>query len=211
MTPAPSMITASSSSTPVRWTRTRCDQRGREVLADEVGADRQLAVAAVDQHGELDGARPADVVQGVERGPDRAPGEEHVVDEHHDLVVDAAVGDLRSGSSVRAGLRRRSSRYIVTSSEPDGTAPPSTAAIRSAIRSASGTPRDGIPSRTRSAAPLLRSRISWEMRLRAREMSPASRTVRPVSSAARSAATTRGWQAQPSAAGPPSPPHGTAR
>ena len=31
----------------------RLEQRGREVLADEVGADRQLAVAAVDEHGEL--------------------------------------------------------------------------------------------------------------------------------------------------------------
>ena len=31
--------------------------RGREVLADVVGADRKLAVAAVDQHGELDRAR----------------------------------------------------------------------------------------------------------------------------------------------------------
>ena len=35
------------------------DQRGREVLADEVGADRQLAVAAVDEDGELDRPRPA--------------------------------------------------------------------------------------------------------------------------------------------------------
>ena len=32
----------------------RLAQRGRQVLADEVGADRQLAVAAVDQDGELD-------------------------------------------------------------------------------------------------------------------------------------------------------------
>ena len=32
-------------------------QRGRQVLADVVGPDRQLAVAAVDQHGELHGAR----------------------------------------------------------------------------------------------------------------------------------------------------------
>ena len=42
------------------------------------------------------------------------------------------------GISVRAGLRRRSSRYIVTSSDPTGTVTPSTEAIRSAMRSASG-------------------------------------------------------------------------
>ena len=45
---------------------------------------------------------------------------------------------------------------------------------------ASATPRVGTP-RTRSpSAPLLRSRISWEMRVSARLMSSASRTVRPV-------------------------------
>ena len=99
--------------------------------------------------------RPAHVVQRVERGADRAAGEEHVVDQHDDLAVDAAGAGSAVGSRVRAGLRRRSSRYIVTSSDPTGTATPSTAAIRSAIRSASGTPRDGMPSRTRSSAPLV--------------------------------------------------------
>ena len=91
-------------------------------------------------------------------------------------------GGISVGSSVRAGLSRRSSRYMVTSSEPTGTSYPSTAAIRSAIRVARGTPRVGMPSRTRSLAPLLRSRISWEMRVRARAMSRSSRTVRPVGS-----------------------------
>ena len=33
---------------------------------------------------------PAEVVHRVERGPDRAPGEEHVVDEYDDLAVDPA-------------------------------------------------------------------------------------------------------------------------
>ena len=84
-------------------------------------------------------------------------------------------------SSARAGFIRRSSRYIVTSSEPTGTSYPSTAAIRSAIRSASGTPRLGMPSRTRSSAPLLRSRISCEMRVSARTMSRSSRTTRAAS------------------------------
>ena len=69
-------------------------ERGREVLADEVGADRQLAVAAVDQHGELHGPGPAHLGQRVERGPDRAAGVEHVVDQHHGLAVDAAGRDV---------------------------------------------------------------------------------------------------------------------
>ncbi|GMA85112.1 hypothetical protein GCM10025868_03620 [Angustibacter aerolatus] len=54
----------------------------------------RLAVAAVDQHGEADGARAADVLQGVERGADGAPAVEDVVDQHDRAAVDAALGDL---------------------------------------------------------------------------------------------------------------------
>ena len=50
-------------------------------------------MSAVDQHGELHGAGSADLVERVERGADRTAGEQHVVDQHDDLVVDV-VGDL---------------------------------------------------------------------------------------------------------------------
>ena len=117
--------------------------------------------------------------------------------------------DLGAAAARGPGCSRRSSRYIVTSSEPTGTSTPSTAAIlRGDAAAASGTPRVGMPSRTRSSAPLLRSRISWAMRVRAREMSRASRTVRRVGRVVGGLAA--GW-AQARAAGPPSPPHGTAR
>ena len=56
--------------------------RGRHVLADVVGADRQLAMAAVDEHRQPDRAGTAEVDQGVHRRADRAPGVEDVVDEH---------------------------------------------------------------------------------------------------------------------------------
>ena len=69
--------------------------RGRHVLADEVGPDRQLAVAAVDEDGELDRAGPAEVAQRVERRAHRAAGVEDVVDEHDEPVVDAGVGQHR--------------------------------------------------------------------------------------------------------------------
>ena len=98
---APSIVTASTSSTPCEADPHPLDQRGGEVLADEVGADRQLAVAAVDQHGQPHRLRAADVVQRVERGADGAPGEEHVVDEDDGLAVDAARRDL--GGQQRAG------------------------------------------------------------------------------------------------------------
>ena len=65
---------------------------GRQVLADVVGADRQLPVAAVDEHRELDRSGPAELEQRVERGARGAAGEEHVVDEHDDAAGD--VGDL---------------------------------------------------------------------------------------------------------------------
>src|SRR2546430_8671717 len=42
--------------------------RGRQVLADVVGPDRQLAVAAVDENRELDARRAAVVEQGLEIG-----------------------------------------------------------------------------------------------------------------------------------------------
>jgi hypothetical protein len=84
---------------------------GRQVLADVVGPDRQLAVAAVDEHGQSHRARTAQIGERVEGCADGAPGVEHVVDEDDDLVVD-------------------------------------------------GTPLEGMPTMTRPAGPLLRSRIS---------------------------------------------------
>ena len=65
---------------------------------------------------------------------------------------------------------------------PTGTSAPSTSRIRSSRRWASSTPRLGMPSRTRSAGPLLCSRISCAMRRRARDTSLAERTVRPSGS-----------------------------
>ena len=55
--------------------------RGRHVLADVVGPDRQLAMAAIDEDGEADRLRPAEVDEGVHRGPDRPAGVQDVVDE----------------------------------------------------------------------------------------------------------------------------------
>ena len=124
---------------------------GREVLADVVGPDRQLAVAAVDQDGELDRARAAEVGQRVERGADGAAGEQDVVDQDDDLVVDRA-GQRRCGRPARMPRSRRSSRYIVVSSEPTGTSMPSNSASFAASRWASATPRVGMPSSTTSRA-----------------------------------------------------------
>ena len=74
---------------------------GGHVLADVVGADRQLAVPAVDEHGQLHRARTPVLAQRVERGAHRPAGEQHVVDQHDQPVVDAAVG--QRGVAERAG------------------------------------------------------------------------------------------------------------
>ena len=84
---------------------------GGDVLADVVGADRQLAVSAVDQDGELDGLGPAEVDECVHRRADRAARVEDVVDEHDDLPVD--VGDPDRGE------RRRLAQADVVAVEAD--------------------------------------------------------------------------------------------
>ena len=97
---------------------------GRQVLADVVGADRQLAVAPVDQHGQPDGARAARGRRarrarpgwcGRSRGR-RRPGRRRA----SSMPPAGSVG----GPRLRVGCRRRSSRYMVTSREPTGTSAP---------------------------------------------------------------------------------------
>ena len=66
-------------------------ERGRDVLADVVRPDRQLAVATVDEDGELHPRGAPVLEQGVDRGADRAAGEEDVVDEHDRLALEREV------------------------------------------------------------------------------------------------------------------------
>src|SRR5881397_237926 len=63
----------------------------RQVLADVVRADRQLAVAAVDENRKLDALGPAVVEERLDRRTDRASGVQHVVDEHDRLTLGTEV------------------------------------------------------------------------------------------------------------------------
>src|SRR4051795_3147341 len=56
---------------------------GGQVLADVVRTDRELAVAAVGEDGQLHALRAAVAEERVDRRADRAAGVEDVVDEHH--------------------------------------------------------------------------------------------------------------------------------
>src|SRR4029077_8935117 len=59
--------------------------RGGDVLADVVGADGQLAVAAVDQDRQLNRPRPTEVHQGIHRSARGPAVVDDVVDEHDHL------------------------------------------------------------------------------------------------------------------------------
>ena len=64
------------------------------VLSDEVGADRKLAVTTVHEDGESDRARASVIDERIHRRADGAAGEEDVVDEDDNAVVDGE-RDLR--------------------------------------------------------------------------------------------------------------------
>src|SRR6266852_3768447 len=62
--------------------------RRGHVLADVVGAYRQLSVAAVDEHCQLDRSWASEVHERIHRGARRPPVVDDVVDEHDHLAVD---------------------------------------------------------------------------------------------------------------------------
>ena len=81
---------------------------GGEVLAHVVGPDRQLPVATVDHHRQLDDPGPPVVGQRVERGPHGPPGEEHVVDQHHRRAGEVdLMSVVASGSTGRSPMSSR--------------------------------------------------------------------------------------------------------
>src|SRR5258706_73473 len=63
--------------------------RAGDMLADIIRLDRNFAVAAVDQHGEPDRARPPGLEDDAERALHRLAGIDDVVDDHHRAVFQA--------------------------------------------------------------------------------------------------------------------------
>ena len=60
----------------------------RQARADEIGLHRYFTLAAVDEDGEQDLARPAVIENLIHRGAHRATGLQHVVDQHDAAAVD---------------------------------------------------------------------------------------------------------------------------
>ena len=89
--PAAPIVTSSRPSSSVEADVDPLVLRGRDVLADVVGADRQLAVAAVDQRRELHARGPAEVEDRVDRGAHGAARVEDVVDDHDRAVLEREV------------------------------------------------------------------------------------------------------------------------
>ena len=67
---------------------------GRDILTDVVGANRQLAVATIHQHGQLDLGRTTGLDHGVDRGPHRPSVEEDIVDQKDRTTVDRGHREL---------------------------------------------------------------------------------------------------------------------
>ena len=152
--------------------------RRRDVAPDVVGANRQLAMAAIDERDELNRARAAEVDERVERGANRPPRVQHVIHEQNQPAVDRernlrpADDRLRSDGvphEVVAVERdvQRAGRHVDAGE----------LASCAASRAASGTPRARMPTSARSSAPRLRSRISCAMRVRLRDTRSASITT----------------------------------
>ena len=62
--------------------------------------DRQLAMATIHEHGELDFSRSSEIVQRIHRRPHGATAEEHIIHQHNSFARDVA-------GNVRRADRRR--------------------------------------------------------------------------------------------------------
>jgi len=60
----------------------------RQILADVIGTNRQLTVAAVDQCGELNPGRPAERTDCIHRRPHGSSGKKHIIDNHDGLAFE---------------------------------------------------------------------------------------------------------------------------
>src|SRR5215204_1480886 len=78
--------------------------RGRQVLADVVGTDGKLSMAAIREAGELDARRPAVVEECIDRRADRAAGVEDIVDEDDGAALEREL-ELRRAED-RLGVAR---------------------------------------------------------------------------------------------------------
>ena len=92
---------------------------GREVLADVVGPDRKLAVAAVDEDRELHASRPPELEERVDRGADRPPRVQHVVHEDDGHPLDRERDARRAHDRLASGRATAVAHVHVVAVERD--------------------------------------------------------------------------------------------
>src|SRR5919201_7130752 len=92
---------------------------GREVLANVVRPDGELAVAAVDEDGELDPVGAAVVEERLDRRADRPAGVEDVVDEDNRLAFQVEVERGRADDGLRVARRAAAADGDVVAVERD--------------------------------------------------------------------------------------------
>ena len=144
--------------------------RRRQVLADVVGADRQLAVAAVGEHGELHARGPAVVEERLDGRADRPSGVEDVVDEDARHPLEREVERRRADDRLRMPRRLAGAHLDVVAVEGDVELAERELDLRRAPRSAGGAAaraarRGGGCRRARpSSRSSFRSMISCAMR-----------------------------------------------
>jgi hypothetical protein len=70
-------------------------ERRWDIFADEIRFDRQVAMTAVDEDGQLNFLRPAKIIEGVHGGPDGAAAEQDVINQDHGFAGDIERDDGR--------------------------------------------------------------------------------------------------------------------
>ena len=93
--------------------------RRRQVLADVVGTDRKLSVAAIGEAGELHARGPAVVEERLDSGADRPPGVEDVVDEDARAPLEREVELRRAHEGLRVDRRLAAADLDVVAVEGD--------------------------------------------------------------------------------------------
>ena len=172
--------TSSRPSISVSRTCTLCVARRRQVLADVVGLDRQLAVAAVDQHDQLN-RLAAGRSRSARRAPRASSGRCRARRPPAGCACRRSRTESRSGGRPAAAPTGVAHQVVAVERDVEGAGRHLVAGdlAGSAARGAARAARRACGCRRAPARrrPRLRSRISWAMRVSVRPMRSASMTT----------------------------------
>jgi len=134
-----------------------------QILADVIGANGSFAMAAIDQHRQLDAGGASERIDGVHCRANGAPSVKNIID-NDDRAILKWQGSFDARTTVTPGACPTSSRCIATSMTPVSISALAISRVNPAIRRAISTPRAGIPTSTTSSSRGFRSMISCAIR-----------------------------------------------